>query len=195
MSKLKSEPVRIETGATRGWQVRFYYKSGGRTKYQSKLFSDSKCGGNDEAYEAAIRYRDEHSGALPEEYRDREIEPYRKRDRRNNSGVTGITFYKQNATSGVEDLFKSKTPLMLHRMVGIVGGPEEGLLDVVVGELREVQRNPDRYQLVNLGYLDVSKVEATTGPELEQVDVVPAEPEVTPSVSLVKKPKKTGEQP
>ena len=81
MPKLKNEPIRIETGNTRGWQVRFYYQKNGETKYHSKLFSDGVYGGKDEAYDAAIEYRDENQDTFTADYRDREIEPYRKRAR------------------------------------------------------------------------------------------------------------------
>ena len=103
MPKLKSKPIRIETGNTNGWQVRFYYRSDdGETKYHSKLFSDGVHGGKDEAYQAAIQYRDENQDAFSEGMRDREIEPYRRRDRRNNSGVPGIMFYQYDAQDGTK---------------------------------------------------------------------------------------------
>lgn len=101
MPRLKNKPIRIETGNTRGWQVRFYYQEEGETKYHSKLFSDGVYGGKDEAYEAAIEYRDENQETFTAEYRDREIEPYRKRDSRNNSGVPGIVFYEYEGAEGM----------------------------------------------------------------------------------------------
>lgn len=100
MPKLKSNPIRIETGNTKGWQVRFYYREGGKTRYHSKLFSDGLHGGKRTAYRAAIAYRDAHHEAFLNAYRSYEIEPYRRRDRRNNSGVPGIMFYEHEGTSG-----------------------------------------------------------------------------------------------
>ena len=99
MPKLKSEPVRIVTGNTRGWQVRFYYQEDGKTKYHSKLFSDGVHGGEQAAYEAAIAYRDAHQHDFGS-CRDRDIEPYRRADRRNNSGVPGIVFYEHAGKRG-----------------------------------------------------------------------------------------------
>ena len=94
MPKLKNKPIRIETGYTRGWQVRFYYKQDGQTKYHSKLFSDGVYGGEKDALDAAISYRDENQDSFTVGYRNREIEPYRRRDDRNNSGVPGVVFYE-----------------------------------------------------------------------------------------------------
>ena len=100
MPKLKNEPIRIETGNTRGWQVRFYYQKDGKTRYHSKLFSDGVHGGKREAYRAAIAYRDAHHEEFLHAYRDYGVEPYRRRDRRNNSGVPGIMFYEHEGTDG-----------------------------------------------------------------------------------------------
>ncbi len=94
MPKLKNKPIRIETGYTRGWQVRFYYEKNGSTKYHSRLFSDGVHGSEEEAHDAAIAYRDRHHEEYAGDYRNHEIEPYRRRDKRNNSGVPGIVFYK-----------------------------------------------------------------------------------------------------
>lgn len=111
MPKLKNEPIRIETGNTRGWQVRFYYQNEeGETKYHSKLFSDGVYGGEEEAYDAAIEYRDENQDEFTKGYRDREIEPYRKRDKRNNSGVPGIMFYKYNGKRGTLNHVRAHVP-------------------------------------------------------------------------------------
>ncbi|MEM6645862.1 MAG: hypothetical protein AAF730_06385 [Bacteroidota bacterium] len=101
MPKLKSEPIRIESKSTHGWQVRFYYRLEGQVKYRSKLFSDGIHGGRDEAYAAAIAYRDAEYPRYANEYRDRAIEPYRRRDRRNNSGVPGIMFYEHEGKRGM----------------------------------------------------------------------------------------------
>ncbi|PSQ89285.1 MAG: hypothetical protein BRD45_03745 [Bacteroidetes bacterium QS_8_64_10] len=101
MPQLKNEPVRIETGTTRGWQVRFYYQNeDGETKYHSKLFSDGVHGGRQEAWDAAIEYRDDNIEDFLKEYRDSEIEPYRRREKRNNSGVPGVMFYERENKHG-----------------------------------------------------------------------------------------------
>ncbi len=100
MPKLKNEPIRIETDDTKGWQVRFYYQEDGKTKYHSKLFSDGVHGGKRAAYKEAVKYRDEHLDTFTADYRNREIEPYRKLDQRNNSGVPGIMFYEFDGTRG-----------------------------------------------------------------------------------------------
>jgi hypothetical protein len=100
MPKLKNEPIRIETHNTRGWQVRFYYQEDGKTKYHSKLFSDGVFGSKKEALRAALKYRDDNQDVFTRDYRNREIEPYRKRDKRNNSGVPGIMFYEFDGADG-----------------------------------------------------------------------------------------------
>jgi hypothetical protein len=79
---------RIDSGSTHGWFVRGYRNG----KTHSKLFSDRKCGGKDEAYALAKAYRQELSDKLdciPEEPRKRRIV---SSDTRNKSGELGVTF-------------------------------------------------------------------------------------------------------
>lgn len=100
MPKLKSEPVRIDSPSTHGWQVRFYYQEDDKVKYHSKLFSDGVYGSKAKAYKAAIAYRDKVYPRYANAYRDRSLEPYRRADRRNNSGVPGIMFYAYTGKRG-----------------------------------------------------------------------------------------------
>jgi hypothetical protein len=78
---------RIDSGSTHGWFVRAY-KNG---KTYSKLFSDGKCKGTDEALIDARRYREslhERLAKIPAKPRSRRIV---FRDSRNTTGVLGVS--------------------------------------------------------------------------------------------------------
>ncbi len=87
---------RIDSGSTHGWFVRGYRNG----KTYSKLFSDRKCGGREEAYETAIKYRDELYNELeqiPSKPRARRIV---FRDSRNTTGVLGVSRTKKTDSKG-----------------------------------------------------------------------------------------------
>lgn len=88
MAKSKEDKgiSRIDSGSTHGWFVRGY-KNG---KTFSKLFSDLKCGGKDQALDMAREYRDKLHDELekiPAKPRSRRIV---FRDSRNTTGVLGV---------------------------------------------------------------------------------------------------------
>ncbi len=77
---------RIDSGSTHGWFVRGY-KNG---KTHSRLFSDKKHGGKEQAFEAATAYRDElfeKLQSIPQKPRARRLV---YRDSRNTTGVLGV---------------------------------------------------------------------------------------------------------
>lgn len=77
---------RIDANSTHGWFVRGYRNG----KTYSRLFSDRKCGGREEALEAARAFRDRlHNelGQAPREPRARRVV---YRDSRNSTGVLGV---------------------------------------------------------------------------------------------------------
>ncbi|MEO0558760.1 MAG: hypothetical protein AAF170_11325 [Bacteroidota bacterium] len=85
--------IRIDSESTHGWQVRVYRHG----KTYSRLFSDRKHGGREEAFQAAFAYRSE----LEEEVAQLPDQPPRRRlirrNRNNTSGVVGISrTYKQD---------------------------------------------------------------------------------------------------
>jgi len=87
---------RIDSGSTHGWFVRGYRNG----KTYSRLFSDLKCGGADEALEEARAYRDKLHGKLeelPQKPRARRIVLH---DVRNTSGVLGVCRTTKKSPSG-----------------------------------------------------------------------------------------------
>ena len=82
------------------------------------------------------------------------------------------------------DLFNYTPPAVHHRLVGLVGNETEGLLQIVVGELVRVHHKPERFELTKR----ITIFDAWMGGPsmLPPLDVGPPEPDVTPSVSIVR---------
>jgi hypothetical protein len=85
---------RVETGQTIGWQVRFR-RQGER---YSKFFSDKKHDGTDGAREAAIAWRDETKGTLPERGNASET-----RGKRSETGVRGLSIGFHDVGNGTRN--------------------------------------------------------------------------------------------
>lgn len=87
---------RIDSGSTHGWFARGYRNG----KTHSKLFSDRKCGGKDEAYALAKAYRVELSGKLDEIPKA----PSKRRivvsDSRNKTGELGVSLVVKKGPNG-----------------------------------------------------------------------------------------------
>lgn len=104
--------IRIDSDSTHGWQVRVYRHG----KTYSKLFSDRKCGGREEAFEKARAYRDELNAevaAMPE------TAPRRRlilRNKGNTSGVVGISRTHKRDRRGVK-----------HEVYAVSWNPEPGV--------------------------------------------------------------------
>ena len=104
--------IRIDSDSTHGWQVRVYRH--GET--YSKLFSDRKHGGRDQAFEAAVEYRKElvdEVAALPD------VEPQRRLIRRNKNNTTGVV--------GVSRTFKRDRRGIAHDVYTVSWNPEPGV--------------------------------------------------------------------
>jgi hypothetical protein len=87
---------RIDSGSTHGWFVRGYRNG----KTYSRLFSDRKSGGRDEAWEAALAYRDklyDDLEKIPAKPRERRMV---YRDSRNTTGVLGVSRTRKKDTQG-----------------------------------------------------------------------------------------------
>ena len=79
--------IRIDSDSTHGYQVRVYRH--GRT--YSRLFSDRKCGGKEDAYKQSVAYRKKllaEVDAMPESAPRRRLIRHNKN---NSSGVVGIS--------------------------------------------------------------------------------------------------------
>jgi hypothetical protein len=103
--------IRIDSDSTHGWQVRVYRHG----KTYSKLFSDRKCGGRDEAFAQAIAFRDELEEevmAMPE------AEPKRRFIRHNKNNVTGVL--------GISRTFKRDRHGRRHEVYAVSWNPEPG---------------------------------------------------------------------
>ena len=104
--------IRIDSDSTHGWQVRVYRH--GRT--YSRLFSDRKMGGKEEAYQAALAYRSE----LEEEVDQIPAPPPRRRlvqrNRNNSTGVVGISRTYKRDRRGVR-----------HEVYAVSWNPEPGV--------------------------------------------------------------------
>lgn len=74
--------VRIDTGGTHGFQARI----GGSVGYESKLFSDKKCGGKRKAKAAAIAWLEERG----DRYAPRRFGPKKGIQVNNMSGTPGV---------------------------------------------------------------------------------------------------------
>ncbi len=77
---------RIDSGSTHGWFVRGYRN--GRT--WSRLFSDRKCGGREEALAAARAFRDRLHAELQAQPKAPRARRIVQRDARNTTGVLGV---------------------------------------------------------------------------------------------------------
>lgn len=77
---------RIDSGSTHGWFVRGY-KNG---KTYSRLFSDQKCGGSDEALAEAREFRERLHKKLEEIPKAPRARRVVMRDARNSTGVLGV---------------------------------------------------------------------------------------------------------
>ncbi|QYY34681.1 hypothetical protein [Ruficoccus sp. ZRK36] len=87
---------RIDSGSTHGWFVRGYRNG----KTYSRLFSDRKCGGRDEAWQAALSYRDElysNLEKIPSKPRERRMV---YRDSRNTTGILGVSRTRKKDAQG-----------------------------------------------------------------------------------------------
>ncbi|MEL6614710.1 MAG: hypothetical protein AAFQ43_03180 [Bacteroidota bacterium] len=104
--------IRIDSDSTHGWQVRVYRHG----KTYSKLFSDRKHGGREEAFEAAVAYRTEleaEVAALPE------AAPRRRLIRRNKNNSTGVV--------GISRTYKRDRRGIKHEVYAVSWNPEPGV--------------------------------------------------------------------
>lgn len=104
--------IRIDSDSTHGWQVRVYRD--GRTF--SRLFSDKKWGGRDDAFEAAQRYRQElleEVAQLPAKTRRRRLIRHNKS---NTSGVVGVSRTYKRDRRGIR-----------HEVYAVSWNPEPGV--------------------------------------------------------------------
>lgn len=103
--------IRIDSDSTHGWQVRVYRHG----KTYSKLFSDRKCGGKEEAFEQAVAYREELQAevdAMPES------EPKRRLITHNKNNATGVL--------GVSRTFKRDRHGHRHEVYAVSWNPAPG---------------------------------------------------------------------
>jgi hypothetical protein len=104
--------IRIDSDSTHGWQVRVYRHG----KTYSKLFSDRKHGGREEAFEAAVAYRKEleaEVAAMPE------AAPRRRLIRRNKNNSTGVV--------GISRTYKRDRRGIKHEVYAVSWNPEPGV--------------------------------------------------------------------
>ena len=103
--------IRIDSDSTHGWQVRVYRHG----KTYSKLFSDRKCGGREEAYAAAMAFRaelEEEVKSLPE------AEPQRRLIQHNKNNLTGVL--------GISRTFKRDRHGRRHEVYAVSWNPAPG---------------------------------------------------------------------
>ncbi|PAP77551.1 hypothetical protein [Rubrivirga marina] len=104
--------IRIDSDSTHGWQVRVYRDG----KTFSRLFSDKKWGGRDEAFEAAATYRKE----LIDEVSQLPAKPRRRRlIRSNKSNTSGVV--------GVSRTYKRDRRGIRHEVYAVSWNPEPGV--------------------------------------------------------------------
>lgn len=104
--------IRIDSESTHGWQVRVYRHG----KTYSKLFSDRKCGGMEEAFLEAEKYRsqlEDEVSAMPES------EPRRRLIRRNKNNSTGVI--------GISRTYKMDRRGVKHEVYAVSWNPEPGM--------------------------------------------------------------------
>ena len=103
--------IRIDSDSTHGYQVRVYRH--GRT--YSRLFSDRKCGGKEEAYQQAVAHRKKLEAeveAMPESAPRRRLIRHNKN---NSSGVVGISRTFKRDRRGIK-----------HEVYAVSWNPEPG---------------------------------------------------------------------
>ena len=104
--------IRIDSDSTHGWQVRVYRHG----KTFSRLFSDRKMGGEEDAFEAALAYR----ATLEEEVEQMPAPPPRRRlvhsNRNNSTGVVGVSRTYKRDRRGVR-----------HEVYAVSWNPEPGV--------------------------------------------------------------------
>jgi len=104
--------IRIDSDSTHGWQVRVYRDG----KTFSRLFSDKKWGGRDEAFEAAATYRKD----LVDEVSQLPAKPRRRRlIRSNKSNTSGVV--------GVSRTYKRDRRGIRHEVYAVSWNPEPGV--------------------------------------------------------------------
>lgn len=89
---------RIDSGSTHGWFVRSYRNG----KTYSKLFSDRKCGGKEQAYALAKSHRKqlaEQVSAMPKEPSKRRVVTS---DSRNKTGELGVSYTVKKGPNGTK---------------------------------------------------------------------------------------------
>lgn len=89
---------RIDSGSTHGWFVRSYRNG----KTYSKLFSDRKCGGKEQAYALAKSHREqlaEQVSAMPKEPSKRRVV---RSDSRNKTGELGVSYTVKKGPNGTK---------------------------------------------------------------------------------------------
>ncbi|NNF56947.1 MAG: AP2 domain-containing protein [Rhodothermaceae bacterium] len=104
--------IRIDSDSTHGWQVRVYRHG----KTYSKLFSDRKSGGKEEAFQQAVEYRkslEAEVAAMPESA------PRRRLIRRNKNNSTGVV--------GISRTFKRDRRGVKHEVYAVSWNPEPGV--------------------------------------------------------------------
>ncbi len=104
--------IRIDSDSTHGYQVRVYRHG----KTYSKLFSDRKSGGKDEAFKQANTYREKleaEVAAMPESAPRRRLIRHNKN---NSSGVVGISRTFKRDRRGIK-----------HEVYAVSWNPEPGV--------------------------------------------------------------------
>jgi hypothetical protein len=104
--------IRIDSDSTHGWQVRVYRHG----KTYSKLFSDRRHGGKEEAFRRATGYRkslEQEVAALPE------AAPRRRLISSNKNNATGVV--------GISRTFKRDRRGIKHEVYAVSWNPEPGV--------------------------------------------------------------------
>ena len=104
--------IRIDSDSTHGWQVRVYRHG----KTYSRLFSDRRHGGKEDAFQKAVEYRrtlEEEVAALPE------AAPRRRLIRANKNNATGVV--------GISRTFKRDRRGVKHEVYAVSWNPEPGV--------------------------------------------------------------------
>jgi hypothetical protein len=104
--------IRIDSDSTHGWQVRVYRHG----KTYSKLFSDRRHGGKEEAFQKALTFRaelEDEVAALPE------AAPRRRLIRSNKNNATGVV--------GISRTFKRDRRGVKHEVYAVSWNPEPGI--------------------------------------------------------------------
>lgn len=104
--------IRIDSDSTHGWQVRVYRHG----KTYSKLFSDRRHGGREEAFEAATDFRTQLEAEVAELP---ESAPRRRLIRRNKNNATGVV--------GISRTFKRDRRGVRHEVYAVSWNPAPGV--------------------------------------------------------------------